>query len=166
MAVERFPVEAGHILMFARSIGDENPIYTDAEAAKKHRGRRHHRPADLRAGLRPVRPRLLPAPEARPALVRLGQEPDRHQPRRRAAAAGAAAAAACTPSSTTSTTAPCGPATCSRPRPSRARPGRRRASAPASWCSPRASPSTATRTASSSSPPAASACAPRRPVES
>lgn len=33
MAVERFPVEASHILMFARSIGDENPIYADAEYA-------------------------------------------------------------------------------------------------------------------------------------
>jgi acyl dehydratase len=29
MAVERFPVEATHILMFARAIGDENPVYTD-----------------------------------------------------------------------------------------------------------------------------------------
>ena len=29
MAVERFPVEATHILMFARAIGDENPAYTD-----------------------------------------------------------------------------------------------------------------------------------------
>ena len=34
MAVERFPVEASHILMFARSIGDPNPIYADAEYAK------------------------------------------------------------------------------------------------------------------------------------
>lgn len=33
MAVDRFPVEAGHILMFARSIGDPNPIYEDAEYA-------------------------------------------------------------------------------------------------------------------------------------
>ncbi len=29
MAVERFPVEASHILMFARAIGDTNPIYSD-----------------------------------------------------------------------------------------------------------------------------------------
>jgi acyl dehydratase len=29
MAVKRFPVEASHILMFARAIGDENPVYTD-----------------------------------------------------------------------------------------------------------------------------------------
>ncbi len=34
MAVERFPVEASHILMFARSVGDENKIYADADYAK------------------------------------------------------------------------------------------------------------------------------------
>jgi acyl dehydratase len=33
MAVERFPIEAGHVLMFARSIGDPNPVYSDAEHA-------------------------------------------------------------------------------------------------------------------------------------
>jgi hypothetical protein len=35
MAVKRFPVEASHILMFARSVGDDNPVYSDADAAKK-----------------------------------------------------------------------------------------------------------------------------------
>lgn len=30
MAIDRFPVEASHILMFARAIGDTNPIYADA----------------------------------------------------------------------------------------------------------------------------------------
>ena len=34
MAVERFPIEAGHIMMFARSIGDKNPIYYDEGYAK------------------------------------------------------------------------------------------------------------------------------------
>lgn len=33
MAVDRFPVEWSHILMFARSIGDENPVYADPERA-------------------------------------------------------------------------------------------------------------------------------------
>jgi hypothetical protein len=33
VAVERFPIEAGHILMFARAIGDPNPIYADEEYA-------------------------------------------------------------------------------------------------------------------------------------
>ena len=34
MAVEKFTVEASHIMMFARSVGDGNPIYHDAEYAK------------------------------------------------------------------------------------------------------------------------------------
>ena len=34
MAANRFPVEAGHIMLFARACGDENVVYTDAEAAK------------------------------------------------------------------------------------------------------------------------------------
>ncbi len=33
MAAERFPVEASHIMMFARSVGDPNPIYYDEEHA-------------------------------------------------------------------------------------------------------------------------------------
>ncbi len=32
MAVERFPIEASHILMFARSIGDDNPVYSDPDS--------------------------------------------------------------------------------------------------------------------------------------
>ncbi len=35
MAVKKFPVEYTHIMMFARSVGDENPIYHDEEYAKK-----------------------------------------------------------------------------------------------------------------------------------
>ena len=34
MAVDRFPVEAGHIMMFARAVGDDNPIYHNGEYAK------------------------------------------------------------------------------------------------------------------------------------
>jgi acyl dehydratase len=34
MAKITFPIEASHILMFARAIGDENPVYHDAEQAK------------------------------------------------------------------------------------------------------------------------------------
>lgn len=33
MATDHFPIEAGHIILFARSVGDTNPIYHDAEAA-------------------------------------------------------------------------------------------------------------------------------------
>lgn len=34
MAVDKFPVEAGHIMMFARSVGDDNQIYFDEDYAK------------------------------------------------------------------------------------------------------------------------------------
>jgi len=34
MAVDKFPIEAGHILLFARSIGDKNLIYSDEAYAK------------------------------------------------------------------------------------------------------------------------------------
>ena len=34
MAVEQFPVEAGHIVLFARAIGDTNQIYHDADYAQ------------------------------------------------------------------------------------------------------------------------------------
>ena len=33
MTVSRFPVEAGHIMMFARAIGDFNPVYHDVDFA-------------------------------------------------------------------------------------------------------------------------------------
>jgi acyl dehydratase len=33
MTASQFPIEAGHIMMFARAIGDHNPIYYDAATA-------------------------------------------------------------------------------------------------------------------------------------
>jgi N-terminal half of MaoC dehydratase len=33
MAAERFPIEAGHVMMFARAIGDPNPVYYDPDEA-------------------------------------------------------------------------------------------------------------------------------------
>ena len=33
MAVDKFPIEASHIMMFARSIGDGNKIYYDEDYA-------------------------------------------------------------------------------------------------------------------------------------
>ena len=34
MAIDKFLVEASHIMMFARSVGDDNPIYHDEQYAK------------------------------------------------------------------------------------------------------------------------------------
>ena len=122
MAVERFPVEAGHILMFARSIGDAEPGLRRRRVRGRHRGRRHPGAADVRAGERAVRRGLPAAAEGRPAVVRLGQGAERHPARRPAPAAVAVAGVAvvaapgCTPSSTTRTTVRCSPVTCSPPR--------------------------------------------------
>jgi acyl dehydratase len=35
MAASRFPIEAGHVMMFARAIGDFNPVYHDADFARE-----------------------------------------------------------------------------------------------------------------------------------
>jgi acyl dehydratase len=35
MTASLFPIEAGHIMMFARAIGDFNPVYHDAELARE-----------------------------------------------------------------------------------------------------------------------------------
>ena len=70
MGIERFPVEAGHILLFARAIGDTNPAYYGALSGDE----RGAGAADVRAVERPVRPGLLPAAQAGPAVVRLRQE--------------------------------------------------------------------------------------------
>ena len=35
MAVEKWPVEAGQIMLFARAVADPNPIYSDEDYAKK-----------------------------------------------------------------------------------------------------------------------------------
>ena len=58
MAVERFPVEAGHILMFARSVGDPNrylslSFFRDEAAVRAWRNRPGHRAAQAegRAGV-------------------------------------------------------------------------------------------------------------------
>ena len=39
MSAEKFPVEAGHIMLFARAIGDNNQIYHDEDYAKGDRAR-------------------------------------------------------------------------------------------------------------------------------
>jgi acyl dehydratase len=33
MSAQRFPIEAGHIMMFARAVGDDNPLYRDSDYA-------------------------------------------------------------------------------------------------------------------------------------
>jgi N-terminal half of MaoC dehydratase len=64
MAVQRFPVEFGHIMMFARSVGDPNPIYADEEyAANSEVGHVIAPPTFVQAGAQfdpdwPLRPKV------------------------------------------------------------------------------------------------------------
>ena len=83
MTVERFPVEASHILMFARSVARPEPGLRRRRVRQRHRGRRIHRTTDVRPGERPVRPGLRAAPEDRPGVVRLRQERHGGQTERR-----------------------------------------------------------------------------------
>ena len=76
MTVERFPIEAGHVMMFARSIGDPNPIYSDAEyAAASEVGAIIAPPTFVQASAQfdddyPLRPKIGAA------VVRLGSHAD------------------------------------------------------------------------------------------
>jgi N-terminal half of MaoC dehydratase len=64
MAVQRFPIELGHIMMFARSVGDLNPIYFDEEyAARSEVGHVIAPPTFVQAGAQfdpdwPLRPKI------------------------------------------------------------------------------------------------------------
>ncbi len=59
MAVEKFPIEAGHIMMFARAIGDKNPIYYDENFAKTTEPGGRHCAADLHSVECPVLTRII-----------------------------------------------------------------------------------------------------------
>ena len=165
MAVERFPVEAGHILMFARSVGDPNPVYADEEYAKSVGVGGIIAPPTFVQASAQFDPDYFLRPKVGAPWFGSGKEPSgikresggggrrwwwgrRHRPARRAALHVSPAAAR------------------GRRAHGNGAPGRTvgegRQRARASSCSPRPSPSTATRTASSSSPRAASACGPRR----
>ena len=111
MAIDRFPIEASHILMFARSVGDPNPIYdpsqTDAADIVA--------PPTFAQASAQFDPDYFLRPKLGEAWFGSGKEPTGVKPKE-SSAAGAAeeavAAAACTPSSTSPTTATSVPATC------------------------------------------------------
>lgn len=63
MSIEKFPVEAGHIMMFARAIGDPNPLYQGGADPAADRARMIAPPTFVEAGLHydptfPYRPRI------------------------------------------------------------------------------------------------------------
>ena len=175
VSTERFPVEEGHILLFARAVGDTEPRLRRCGLRRDHRGGWRHRPADVRAVRRPVRPGL---PAAARSRARRGSDraaTRRGQPAGRTVASGGGGGGGSGGGLHAEQEfhyhRPLRPGdVLSALRPARVSDGRSRAG-PASWCSPSRSPSTGTRTANWSSPPGASAscterpCRPGRPAD-
>ena len=135
MAIERFPMEAGHVLMFARAIGDPNPVYADTERGAGVRGRRHPAPPTFVTASAQFDPDYPLRPKAGRAVVRLGQERDRRTPRPCRRVAPAAAARAARRAALRVPPTARGRRRAPRPRPHRASSGRSRA-ARARWSSP------------------------------
>ena len=110
MAIDRFPIEASHILMFARSVGDPNPIYdpsqTDAADIVA--------PPTFAQASAQFDPDYFLRPKIGEPWFGSAKEPTGVKPKEGSAAAEAAeaAAAGCTPSSTSPTTATSARATC------------------------------------------------------
>ena len=115
-------VEATHIMMFARAIGDTNQVYYDEEAARKTEAPGIIAPPTFPQAVAQFNPDY----RMRPKLTNRGSGPARP---RAAAKAIPPHRAACMPSRNTPITGRCAPATCSQWRSGKARSGRRRASA-------------------------------------
>ena len=104
MAVDKFPVEASHIMMFARSIADDNQIYYDEDYAKGTEPGSIIAPPTFAQASAQFDPEYFPAPEDRRAWF--GSAKSRPASSAKAAVAVAVVeAVACTPSSTSSITA-------------------------------------------------------------
>ena len=112
MAIERFPVEASHILMFARAVGDPNPIYADETyAAGTEVGGIIAPPTFVQSSAQFDPDYLLRPSPASPGSAPARSPPGSRGSRRRRRRSGSRPAG-CTPSSTSRTTATSAPATC------------------------------------------------------
>ena len=170
MADYTFPVEAGHIMLFARSVGDPNPIYADAEyAAGTEVGGIVAPPTFVQASAQ-FNPDYFLRPKIGQPWFGSGREPTGLAPPAPSSGGGSSGGGGGrgrrrrAPRRAALRVPPAG-APGRRAHPdhrSRARAGSGPV-APASSSSPSRSPSTGTPTASSSSPPAASASSPPGP---
>ncbi len=102
MGIERFPVEAGHILLFARAIGDTNPAYYGALSGDEV----VPAPPTFVQASAQFDPNYFLRPKPGEPWFGSGKNATGKVSSGGGAVAGAGAAS--TPSSTTSTTSPCG----------------------------------------------------------
>jgi N-terminal half of MaoC dehydratase len=104
MAVKQFPVEASHILMFARSVGDDNKVYADADYAKGTEAGGVIAPPTFAQSSAQFDPDYFLRPKIGQPWFGSGKNPTGAAAAAGAGAAVVAGAAACTPSSTSNTT--------------------------------------------------------------
>ena len=161
MAADRFPVESGHIMMFARSVNDDNQIYYSQEYAQSTEVGHIIAPPTFVQSSAQFDPNYFLRPKVGQPWFGSGKDPSGVA--REGGGGGGVAAAVCTQSSTSSITVTSDRAMCSVQRHFRASPGSGRVPGPASSASPKPSPSIAISTANSSSRPAASVSAPNDP---
>ena len=102
MAVEKFPVEASHILMFARSVGDYNEIYADEEYAKTTEPGSVIAPPTFVQASAQFDPDYFLRPKPGKPWFGSGKEPTGIK--KKTAVEAEAGGAACTPNSITNTT--------------------------------------------------------------
>ena len=159
MAVDKFPVEGSHIMMFARSIADDNQIYYDADYAKSTEAGGVIAPPTFAQSSAQFDPTYFCARKS----ARIGSvqaRKPRASRKRSRLVAEAVAAVVCTPSNTSNTTGILAQAMYSPPRLSPVRPGKRKENALASWSSVKRLRSIVTKTENWQSPRAASVFVP------
>ena len=105
MAIKNFAIEASHIMMFARSIGDDNQIYYDADYAKKTEPKGIIAPPTFVQASAQFDPDYFLRPKTGQAWFGSGKEPTGIKPSKSGLAVAAVVAAVCMPNSTTSITA-------------------------------------------------------------
>lgn len=157
MPAERFPVEASHILMFARAIGDPNPIYADPNCtAAAEFGGVIAPPRSSRRARSSTRPTACVPNRASRGSAPVVSRPACLPRVKRGRAAG------CMRSSTSSTTDHCSPARCSDRHLKLVAPGIRTVAAAGCCGSPKRSPNTEHSTENSSSQRPVSVFAPAK----
>ena len=75
MSNVRFPIEAGHILLFARELGDENPIYHDTNYAETTEVRDVIAPPTFERAVRQFDPNDQLRPRVGEPWIGSGREP-------------------------------------------------------------------------------------------
>ena len=143
MAVDKFPVEGSHIMMFARSVGDDNQIYYDAAYAKGTEPGGVIAPPTFAQSSAQFDPDYFLRPK--PGEDWFGSGKEATGIKKKPSSGGGGGVAVYTPNSTLNTIDTLALVTCSQQRSSKATVGKKKVSAQASLFFLKPSPSTMTK---------------------